>query len=116
MVNFHWFSRKQCQIGIGNLPGDNSETGVLDGVGLCPGGRKCDGEPLLEPPPGAEMSEKQKKDRKTLKKGTNGCQQLPRVCSVWVWSATPEEFYLSDDATMAAGVCKQTPLLLLHVI
>lgn len=22
-----------------NLPGDNSDTGVLDGVGLCPGGR-----------------------------------------------------------------------------
>lgn len=33
------------------LPGDNSETGVLDGVGLCPGGRKCDGDPLFEPPP-----------------------------------------------------------------
>lgn len=34
-----------------NLPGESSETGVLDGDGLCPGGRKCDGEPLLEPPP-----------------------------------------------------------------
>lgn len=32
-----------------NLPGDNSDTGVLEGVGLCPGGRKCEGEPLLEP-------------------------------------------------------------------
>ncbi len=31
------------------LPGDNSDTGVLDGVGLCPGGRKCEGDPLLEP-------------------------------------------------------------------
>lgn len=33
------------------LPGDNSETGVLEGDGLCPGGRKCDGDPLFEPPP-----------------------------------------------------------------
>lgn len=33
-----------------NSPGDNSETGVLDGVGLCPGGRKFEGDPLLEPP------------------------------------------------------------------
>lgn len=31
-------------------PGDNSDTGVLDGVGLCPGGRKFEGDPLLEPP------------------------------------------------------------------
>lgn len=30
-------------------PGDNSDTGVLDGVGLWPGGRKLEGEPLLEP-------------------------------------------------------------------
>lgn len=36
------------------VPGDSSDTGVLDGVGLCPGGRKCEGEPLLEPPPVAE--------------------------------------------------------------
>lgn len=34
-----------------NLPGESSDTGVLDGVGLCPGGRKCEGDPLLEPPP-----------------------------------------------------------------
>lgn len=33
------------------LPGDSSDTGVLDGVGLCPGGRKCEGDPLLEPLP-----------------------------------------------------------------
>lgn len=33
------------------LPGDNSDTGVLEGVGLCPGGRKWEGEPLLEPVP-----------------------------------------------------------------
>lgn len=33
------------------LPGESSDTGVLDGVGLCPGGRKCDGDPLFEPPP-----------------------------------------------------------------
>lgn len=33
------------------LPGDNSETGVLEGVGLCPAGRKWEGEPLLEPLP-----------------------------------------------------------------
>jgi hypothetical protein len=33
------------------LPGESSDTGVLDGVGLCPGGRKCEGDPLLEPPP-----------------------------------------------------------------
>lgn len=45
--------------GFAHLPGDNSETGVLDGVGLCPGGRKCDGDPLLEPPPGAGMEAKQ---------------------------------------------------------
>lgn len=32
-----------------HIPGDSSETGVLDGVGLWPGGRKCDGDPLLEP-------------------------------------------------------------------
>lgn len=30
-------------------PGDNSDTGVLEGVGLWPGGRKWEGEPLLEP-------------------------------------------------------------------
>lgn len=40
-----------CAINQFYLPGDNSETGVLDGVGLCPGGRKCDGDPLFEPPP-----------------------------------------------------------------
>lgn len=41
------------------LPGDNSETGVLDGVGECPGGRKLfDGEPLLEPLPGPVRSQK----------------------------------------------------------
>jgi hypothetical protein len=34
-----------------HLPGESSDTGVLDGVGLCPGGRKCEGDPLLEPPP-----------------------------------------------------------------
>jgi hypothetical protein len=33
-----------------NVPGESSETGVLDGVGLCPGGRKCEGDPLFEPP------------------------------------------------------------------
>lgn len=39
-----------------DIPGESSDTGVLDGVGLCPGGRKCGGEPLLEPfPPPAEM-------------------------------------------------------------
>lgn len=38
-----------------HIPGDNSDTGVLDGVGLWPGGKKCDGEPLLEPLPGAPM-------------------------------------------------------------
>jgi hypothetical protein len=37
-----------------HLPGESSDTGVLDGVGLCPGGRKCEGDPLLEPPPVAE--------------------------------------------------------------
>lgn len=37
------------QLCICHLPGDNSETGVLDGVGLCPGGRKCVGDPLLDP-------------------------------------------------------------------
>ena len=36
---------------IQNLPGESSETGVLEGVGLCPGGRKCEGDPLFEPPP-----------------------------------------------------------------
>lgn len=40
-----------------NLPGESSETGVLDGVGLCPGGRKCEGEPLLEPPPAAKVTD-----------------------------------------------------------
>ena len=40
---------------IFHLPGDSSETGVLEGVGLCPGGRKCDGDPLFEPPPPDEM-------------------------------------------------------------
>ena len=43
------------------LPGDNSETGVLDGVGLCPGGRKCEGEPLLEPPPVPAEQKKREK-------------------------------------------------------
>lgn len=38
-----------------HLPGESSDTGVLDGVGLCPGGRKCEGDPLLEPPPVAAM-------------------------------------------------------------
>lgn len=40
-----------------DLPGESSDTGVLDGVGLCPGGRKCEGDPLLEPPPVAEIRE-----------------------------------------------------------
>lgn len=43
-----------------HLPGDNSDTGVLDGVGLCPGGRKCVGDPLLDPlalPPVEEIKE-----------------------------------------------------------
>jgi hypothetical protein len=31
-----------------DIPGDGSETGVCDGVGLCPGGKKCEvGESLL---------------------------------------------------------------------
>lgn len=37
-----------------NIPGESSDTGVLEGVGLCPGGRKCEGDPLLEPPPVAK--------------------------------------------------------------
>lgn len=41
--------KKKC------LPGESSETGVLEGVGLCPGGRKCEGEPLLEPPPAPKI-------------------------------------------------------------
>lgn len=38
------------------LPGESSDTGVLDGVGLCPGGRKCEGDPLLDPPPAVEKN------------------------------------------------------------
>lgn len=48
---------------LGYLPGESSETGVLDGVGLCPGGRKCEGEPLLDPPPGAVKGNCKKKER-----------------------------------------------------
>ena len=45
-----------------NVPGDNSDTGVLDGVGLCPGAKKWEGEPLLEPVPAAPTErEKEKK-------------------------------------------------------
>lgn len=40
------------------LPGESSDTGVLDGVGLCPGGRKCEGDPLLDPPPAVEKFER----------------------------------------------------------
>lgn len=40
-----------------SVPGDNSDTGVLDGVGLWPGGKKCDGEPLLDPLPGAPVDQ-----------------------------------------------------------
>lgn len=42
--------KKKCLWSV-CLPGDNSETGVLEGVGLCPPGRKWEGEPLLEPLP-----------------------------------------------------------------
>lgn len=48
-----WFSVK---IWKKISPGDNSETGVLEGVGLWPGGRKCEGDPLLEPPPNLKKS------------------------------------------------------------
>lgn len=43
------------------LPGDNSETGVLEGVGLCPAGRKWEGEPLLEPLPAPPKTFEQNK-------------------------------------------------------
>jgi hypothetical protein len=47
-----------------NSPGESSDTGVLDGDGLCPGGRKCDGDPpLLEPPPAPENSESSMKSK-----------------------------------------------------
>lgn len=54
MVRRDWHAIAR-ELGLSNVPGDNSDTGVLDGVGLWPGGKKCDGEPLLEPVPGAPM-------------------------------------------------------------
>lgn len=56
-VSCMWWKREGQK-----LPGESSDTGVLDGVGLCPGGRKCEGDPLLEPPPVAMQMELEKKN------------------------------------------------------
>lgn len=93
--------REVVNLGLLNLPGDISETGVLDGVGLCPGGRKCEGDPLLEPPPGAETGKM--KDTKYSQSIVSSC--LCAYVEVWL-----PRGILTDRTVVVGGVGKQTPL------